>query len=103
MAKKKTSTDVLPGIDVPGYDKDVTAAGLEVVSAKEEVAKAKAEEKRATEELLETMREKKLSRYHDADAKIRVEVSRSKETVKVLKDKPPSKEKKGMVSRGGRL
>ncbi len=102
MTKKKSATDVLPGIDVPGYDKDLTAAAVEIVSAKEDVAAAKKKLATSTEECLSLMKEKKVSRYHDADAKVRVEVSRSKETVKVLKDKP-RKVGRGLVNRGGRM
>jgi hypothetical protein len=94
MTKKKTTTKkalrtaVLPGVELPGHDDEVTAAALEVQSVKEDVAEAKRRLGAKTEELLELMKTKKLSRYHDPDAKVRVEVSRSKETVKVLRDKP---------------
>jgi len=101
--KKSTATATLPGVEIPGYDKELTALALEVVSAKEDTKKAREAEDIALDELLQAMKERQLKKYHDADAKVRIELSRSKETVKVLKDKPPKPALKGAISRDGRL
>jgi hypothetical protein len=101
MAKKER-TGTLPGIEIPGHDEELTALALDVVSAKEDAAKKKREVDEALTALLEKMKERKVSKYHDPDAKVRVEVAKSKETVKVLKDKP-RKASRGLVNRGGRV
>jgi hypothetical protein len=85
---KLIRTGTLPGMKVPGHDEKVMAAAVQFVDAKEHTTASKKREKECAEELLEVMKTKKLTHYHDADAKIRVEVSKSRETVKVLKDKP---------------
>jgi hypothetical protein len=102
MTKRKERTGTLPGIEIPGHDEELTTLALDVVSVKEDAARKKKEVDDALVALLEKMKEKKVSKYHDADAKVRVEVAKSRETVKVLKDKP-RKASRGMVSRGGRL
>jgi hypothetical protein len=66
----------------------VTEAALLVFAEKEEVAIVKKRVEEANAALLDLMKKKKLDHYHDPDAKVRVEVARTKESVKVLKDKP---------------
>ncbi len=93
---KSKGTAVLPGIEVPGHDDELTAAALSVAGAKEDAANARKVLEKRGEELLGAMREKKRRVYIDTDANVRVEIVEAKAKVKVLR----KSEAKGKKARG---